>query len=80
MNQLSSIGSAKSEKNFARDPPRPRPTFAGMSFYIGLIFWLVLAAVLAAGVVMAAKGSMVLLAISMVVFVAGFIKYGCLTH
>ena len=34
----------------------------------------------AAGVAMAAHGSMILLGIGMLVFVAGFIKFGCLSH
>jgi len=51
-----------------------------MSFFFALFVWLILAAVLAAGVVMAAKGSMILLVVGMLVFLAGFIKFGCLTH
>ena len=52
-----------------------------MSFYIGLFVWFLIAAVLIAGVVKAATtGSLILLAVGALVFVAGFIKYGCLTH
>lgn len=51
-----------------------------MSFYFGLFVWLILAAILTLGVVMAAKGSMILLAVGAFAFVLAFIKFGCLTH
>ena len=51
-----------------------------MSFYVGLIFWLLVAVLFTVGIVMATKGSMVLLGIATVAFVAAFIKFGCLTH
>ena len=54
-----------------------------MSFYIGLFAWFFIAAVLTAGVIAAANGlamGVPLLVGGVVVFMAGFIKFGCLTH
>ena len=51
-----------------------------MSFFVALLVWAVIAAILAAGIVMAAKGSFILLVVGLLTFLAGFIKFGCLTH
>ena len=51
-----------------------------MSFYISLIFWLLLAAVLVAGVVLAVKGSLFMLLACLVVFVLAFSVWGCASH
>lgn len=51
-----------------------------MSFYIALFVWLVIAALLAVGIVMATKGAFLVLALGMIAFIGAFIKWGCLTH
>jgi hypothetical protein len=52
-----------------------------MKFLTSLAFFVVLAAVLAAGIAVAAtKGSALLLLIGSAVFIALFVKFGCLTH
>ena len=49
-----------------------------MSFYLSLFVWIILAGVLALGVVLATKGSFILLAIGLVGFLLAFVRYGCL--
>jgi hypothetical protein len=49
-----------------------------MSFYLSLILWVIIAAVLAVGIVLATKGHLIALAIGMVAFLGLFIRYGCL--
>lgn len=51
-----------------------------MSFFIGFLAWLVIGAVLVAGVVMAAKGALWLLILGLLAFVFAFAKWGCATH
>jgi hypothetical protein len=51
-----------------------------MNFYIGLFVWILIAAMLAGGVVLATKGSFILLIAGLILFVGGFIKFGCLMH
>lgn len=52
-----------------------------MKFLATLAFFVVLGAVLAAGIAIAAtKGSAILLLIGAAVFVGLFVKFGCLTH
>ena len=51
-----------------------------MSFYLALIAWLLIAAVLVLGIVLATKGSLVVLIISLVLFVLAFSKWGCASH
>ena len=51
-----------------------------MSFYSALFVWLLLAALLTIGVVMATKGAFLVLAIGTIAFVGAFIKWGCLIH
>jgi hypothetical protein len=52
-----------------------------MKFYVAVFAWLVIAAILAAGIVVAAaKGSFVLLALGFLGFLGAFAKYGCATH
>lgn len=51
-----------------------------MSFYIALFVWLLIAALLTVGVVMATKGAFLVLIIGTVAFIGAFIKWGCLIH
>jgi hypothetical protein len=51
-----------------------------MNFILALLAWLIIAAVLVAGIVLAAKGSLWLLLLGALGFVLLFSKYGCLTH
>ena len=51
-----------------------------MGFLAAILVWLIMAAVIAAGIVMAVKGSLWLLILSLVLFVVAFAKYGCLSH
>ncbi len=59
---------------------RSSVTSRPMSFYIALFVWLLIAALLTIGVVMATKGAFLVLAIGTIAFVGAFIKWGCLTH
>ena len=49
-----------------------------MSFYFSLFVWIILGAVLVGGVVLATKGSFILLGIGMLAFLLAFVRYGCL--
>lgn len=51
-----------------------------MNFFGILFLWLVIAAVMATGVVMATNGSFALLVISLLGFVFAFSKWGCASH
>lgn len=51
-----------------------------MSFYFALFVWLLIAALLTVGIVMATKGAFLVLALGTLAFVGAFIKWGCLTH
>jgi hypothetical protein len=51
-----------------------------MSFYSALLAWLVIAAILIAAVVVAVKGSVVLMVLTLGVFFVLFAKYGCAAH
>lgn len=52
-----------------------------MSFYSALLVWLVIAAILVTGVVLAvSKGIFWLMFLSIAVFIGMFAKYGCATH
>jgi hypothetical protein len=51
-----------------------------MKLMLVIFVWLVIAAVLAAGIVMAAKGSFWLLALGVLAFVIAVAKIGCLSH
>lgn len=51
-----------------------------MSFFIGFFAWLLLGAILVAGVVMAAKGALWLLIVGLLAFILAFAKWGCATH
>ena len=55
-------------------------TSAAMSFYVAVLAWLVMAAVLAAGIVMATHGKLLLLIVGVILFVFAFGKWGCATH
>jgi hypothetical protein len=52
-----------------------------MGFFTAILVWLVMAAVIGAGIVVAVKfGSLWLLLGSILVFTIAFAKIGCLTH
>ena len=51
-----------------------------MGFYTAVLVWLMMGAVLAAGIVMAVKGSLWLFVVGLVLFLAAFAKFGCATH
>jgi hypothetical protein len=59
-------------------PSTGRLPSAPMSFYLSLVVWILLAGFLALGVVLATKGSFILLAIGLLAFLLGFVRYGCL--
>ena len=60
--------------------PRPKLlTIPSMNFLLSMLIWTVMAAVIGVGIVMAAKGSVWLLVISLVVFVVMVGKIGCAT-
>jgi hypothetical protein len=51
-----------------------------MKFLTAILAWLVIAAILAAGIVLATKGNLWLLGLGLLGFIAAFAKYGCATH
>jgi hypothetical protein len=51
-----------------------------MKIFLVLLVWLIMAAILVSGVVLATKGVFWLLIIGFIGFVAGIIKYGILSH
>jgi hypothetical protein len=51
-----------------------------MNFILVLAVWLLLAAVLVVGVVLATKGILSMLLVSLVLFTLAFARWGCLTH
>lgn len=51
-----------------------------MDFIAAVLVWLVIGAVLAAGIVMAVKGSAWLLIVGLVAFILAFAKVGCASH
>jgi len=51
-----------------------------MSFYVAVLAWLVIAAVLAAGIVMAVHGKLLLLVVGVILFVFTFSKWNYATH
>ena len=51
-----------------------------MKFLTAILAWLVIAAVLATGIVLATKGNLVLLGLGLLGFIVAFAKYGCATH
>ena len=51
-----------------------------MSVFFAILAWLIMAAILTIGVVMAAHGSFALLIIGGLGFVAAVAKIGCLNH
>jgi len=54
--------------------------FAAMGFIKALLVWTVMALIIGSGVVLAAKGSPLLLILSVLAFVVGVGKLGCSTH
>jgi hypothetical protein len=52
-----------------------------MHFFLAILAYLILGAIIAAGIIlMAAKGALWLLILGVVIFMALFVKYGCATH
>ena len=51
-----------------------------MQFLLALLVWLLMAAVLTAGMVLAVKGSYAVLIIGVLAFIIGMGKIGCLSH
>jgi len=51
-----------------------------MSFFAAVLAWVVIAAILALGIVLATKGTLWLLIVSLVLFILAFAKWGCATH
>ena len=51
-----------------------------MSFYVAVLAWLVMAGVLATGIVLATHGKLLVLIIGAILFVFAFGKWGCATH
>jgi hypothetical protein len=47
---------------------------------MSIVVWLIMAAIIGMGVVLAVKGSLWLLVISVVAFFGMMAKYGCATH
>ena len=61
--------------------PKPaRVTSPPMSFYVAILAWLVIGAILVTGVVLATKGMLWLLIVGAVLFIGAFAKWGCATH
>jgi hypothetical protein len=51
-----------------------------MNFILALLAWLIIAAVLTTGILMAVQGSLWLLLLGVLGFILLFSKYGCLSH
>lgn len=51
-----------------------------MSFISAVLAWLVIAAVLATGIVLATHGKVLLLIVGAILFVFAFARWGCATH
>jgi hypothetical protein len=51
-----------------------------MKFALAILVYLLMAAILGAGIVMAASGNPLLLIIALVAYVVAFGKLGCMTH
>jgi hypothetical protein len=51
-----------------------------MRFFLALVVWFIMAAILAAGIVMAAHGQFALLVGGLLVFVLLLVKFGCVQH
>ena len=56
-------------------PPR---IMAAMTLFLVMLTWLIMAAVLVAGILMAVAGKIWLLALAVIAFIFLFGKYGCL--
>ena len=61
-------------------PPSCIASLPRMNFIGALFAWFVIAALLVAAVVVAVKYSVVFLAVALILFVAAFAKFGCLSH
>jgi len=89
---LRSLRSFAARSSLVADSPRPsfrRQSCAGarmgyvlcrMSIFLVMFVWLLMAAILVAGVVLAVKGSFWLLLIGLIGFVLAVAKYGILSH
>jgi hypothetical protein len=52
----------------------------GMSFFLAILIWLIMGAVLVLGVTLAVKGTFWLVILGMLAFVFAVAKIGCLSH
>lgn len=62
------------------DPVQQAGNMRPMKFLTAIFAWLVIAAILATGIVLAAKGSLWLLVLGLLGFIVAFAKYGCASH
>ncbi len=51
-----------------------------MNFFSAVLAWLIIAAILVVGIVMATKGVLWLMIASLILFILAFAKWGCATH
>jgi len=51
-----------------------------MNFFLAILAWLVIAAVLTVGIVWATNGTLWLLIVGLLGFIFAFAKWGCATH
>ncbi len=51
-----------------------------MNVFLVIILWLIIAAILVTGVVMAVNGAFWLLILGLLAFIGGIIKFGILSH
>jgi hypothetical protein len=61
-------------------PIRVLATIGAMSFLYAVLAWLVIAAVLVIGIVMATKGVLWCLIVGFTLFILAFAKWGCAVH
>jgi len=56
------------------------PIISAMKFFAALLLFVVFATLLSMGIVLLLAGKPILFIVTLGLFVAGFIKYGCLSH
>jgi hypothetical protein len=62
------------------DPGASLTNIPPMSFYLAVLAWLVIGAILVVGIVMATKGALWFLILGLLAFTAAFAKWGCATQ
>jgi len=62
------------------DPAASLTNIPPMSFFLAIFAWLVIGAILVAGIVMATNGVFWLLILGLLAFTAAFAKWGCATQ